>query len=106
MSGGSTGATTGKGRDMAADVRANEERARRIRLCRWEADRWRRQAGHVRDHATLPHLDAAAQATLLRSADWCEDTAAYWEAGAREYKTMDTPTQPNPNPTENEPCSQ
>lgn len=83
---------------MAAETMIEEKRARGIALCRWEAERWRREAGNVREHATPPHLSPKARATLLRSADWCEDTAAYWEAGAREYETQDTPTQPNPDP--------
>ncbi len=72
---------------MATEVMTNEERARHVRLCRWEAERWRRQAGHIRNHATLPHLTSVARATLLRSAASCNDEAAHWEAGAREYET-------------------
>lgn len=74
-SGRSTGVPTGRVPDMAAETMAEEERARHITMCRWEADRWRRQAGHIRDHATL-----------LRNSDICEQEAAYWEAGAREHE--------------------
>lgn len=72
---------------MGTEALIEEKRARSIALCRWEAERWRREAVLVRNRATLPHLDGMARATLLRSADWCEGTAAYWEAGAREYET-------------------
>ena len=83
---------------MTAEVMSEEQRARGIALCRWEADRWRREAANVRNHATLPHLSPEARSTLLRSADRSDDEAAYWEAGAREYETQDTPTQPNADP--------
>ena len=72
---------------MAAEVTIGKKHARGVALCRGEAERWRREAGNVRDHATLPHLDPVARATLLRSADRCDEEAAYWERGARSYGT-------------------
>lgn len=74
---------------MAVDIMAEEERARHIRLCRSEAERWRRQASLIRDHATLPHLTSVARATLLHSAASCDDEADHWEAGARAYEAQD-----------------
>ena len=76
---------TGRRHDMAPEPTSEEKRARGIALCRWQAARWRREAAHVREHATLPHLSPEARATLLRSAERSDDEAAYWEAGAREY---------------------
>ncbi len=75
--------------DRTTETMSEERRARGIALCRGEAERWRREAGNVRNHAALPHLDAAARATLLRSADRCDDEAAFWEAGARDCKAQD-----------------
>lgn len=75
---------------MAAEVMAGKKRARGIALCRGEAERWRREAANVRNHAALPQLDAVASATLLRSAARCDDEAACWEAGARDYGTHST----------------
>ena len=72
---------------MAAAAMSEEQRARGIALCRGEAERWRREAANVREHATLPHLNPKARATLLRSADRSDDEAAYWEAGARDCET-------------------
>ena len=76
---------------MAAEALTEEKRARGIALCRWEAERWRREAANVREHATLPHLSPEARATLLRSADRSDDEAAYWEAGVRDYEIQDAP---------------
>ena len=76
---------------MAAEAMTEEKRARGIALCRWEAERWRREAANVREHATLPHLSPEARATLLRSADRSDDEAAYWEAGVRDYEIQDAP---------------
>ena len=76
---------------MAAAAMSGEQRARGIALCRGEAERWRREAANIRDHATLPHLSPEARATLLRSADRSDDEAAYWEAGARDYETQGAP---------------
>ena len=72
---------------MTAEPTSEEKRVRGIALCRWEAERWRREAANVREHATLPHLSPEARAILLRSAERSDDEAAYWEAGAREYDT-------------------
>lgn len=72
---------------MAAEVTTGEKRTRSIALCRGEAERWRREAANVREHATLPHLSPEARTTLLRSADRSDDEAAYWEAGARDHET-------------------
>ena len=74
---------------MAAEAMTGEQRARGTALCRGEAEWWRREAANVRNHAALPHLDAAARATLLRSADRCDDEAVYWEAGAQDCKALD-----------------
>lgn len=76
---------------MAAELMSEEKRIRGIALCRGEAERWRREAANVRNHATLPHLSPEARATLLRSADRSDDEAAYWEAAARDYETQDAP---------------
>lgn len=72
---------------MGTEAMTEEKRARGIALCRKEAERWLGEASLIRDHAARPHLDDAVRAILLRNAAWCEDTAVYWEAGARDYET-------------------
>lgn len=67
-------------------ARTPEQQARGRALCLAEADRWSRQAAHVREHAAQAHLAQEVSAALLRSAERCDGDAAYWEAGAREYE--------------------
>lgn len=55
--------------------------ARSNAICRTSAREWRAQAGHLREHAKQPHLTPAAAAALLRSAESCDEQAAWWKAG-------------------------
>lgn len=53
-----------------------------VQACLHEAQRWRQQAANLREHAALPRLTEAARSSLLYSAEWSDQTAAHWEAGA------------------------
>ena len=65
----------------------DEEHAFQCRSYLDSAARWRREAENLRDHAALPRLAPEASATLLRNAEWAEQTALYWEAGAEDYRS-------------------
>ncbi len=67
---------------MAQLVKTAEEHACSMRFCHGEAARWRRQAGHVRTHAALPHLSPGARAAVLESAASCDAQASWWDTGA------------------------
>ena len=53
-----------------------------VEACLREAQRWRQEAANLREHASLPRLAGAVSSSLLYSAEWSDQTAAYWEAGA------------------------
>jgi len=67
---------------MVIAVTAAEARARSVAICLARADDWRRQAGHLRDHAAQPHVAPDVSAVLLREAAAAEQMAALWLAGA------------------------
>jgi len=67
---------------MDTTVTATEARARSVAICLTRADDWRRQAGHLRDHAAQPHVAPDVSAVLLREAAAAKQMAALWLAGA------------------------
>lgn len=64
-----------------------DERVRQYRSCLDSAARWRQEAENLRSHAALPRLAVEASAALLRNAEWAEQTASYWQAGAEDYRS-------------------
>ena len=54
------------------------------RSCLASADAWRRQAGHLREHATVASLTADQAGVLLREADAADRQADLWDLGAKE----------------------
>ena len=55
------------------------------RSCLASADRWRRQAEQVRDHAGRSYLRPQQREALLAEADACDRQADWWLAGADNY---------------------
>lgn len=53
--------------------------------CLRSVERWRRQAGHVREHAQRRHLRPGQREMLLREAEACDRQANWWLAGAGDY---------------------
>lgn len=53
--------------------------------CLVSADRWRRQAEQVREHAKRSYLQPGQRKTLLAEADACDRQADWWAAGAYDY---------------------
>jgi hypothetical protein len=47
---------------------------------------WRRQAGHLRQHAAIPHLTEQQRLSLLREAEAADHQAEMWLAGAIETR--------------------
>jgi hypothetical protein len=64
-----------------ASVSVHSEAAR---SCRASAEAWRRQAGHLREHATAAYLTADKAGVLLREADAADRQADLWDLGAQE----------------------
>lgn len=56
------------------------QHAQTFTSCLARAEDWRRQAGHLRDHAALPHLAASVSAVLLREALAADQMTEYWMA--------------------------
>jgi len=54
------------------------------RSCLASADAWRRQAGHLREHATAAYLTTDQASVLLREADAADRQADLWDLGAKE----------------------
>ena len=54
------------------------------RSCLASADAWRRQAVHLREHATTGYLTADQAGVLLREADAADRQADLWDLGAKE----------------------
>ena len=54
------------------------------RSCLASADAWRRQAVHLREHATAGYLTADQAGVLLREADAADRQADLWDLGAKE----------------------
>ena len=65
-------------------VQLEDDRTGSPRSYLGSADAWRRNAGHVREHAARPHLDPQARAALLREADTCEKQANMSQAEAED----------------------
>ncbi len=57
-----------------------------VRSCLLSNAAWRRQAGHLRWHAELPHLDEQQRARLLREAEAADRQADMWLEGAIEAR--------------------
>ena len=53
--------------------------------CLRSAEEWRRQAGHVREHAQLRLLHPGQREMLLREAEACDRQADWWLTGAEDY---------------------
>jgi len=50
--------------------------------CLASAERWRRQAQHVREHADRSYLQPQQRKALLAEAEACDRQADWWVAGA------------------------
>lgn len=55
------------------------------RSCLASAERWRRQAGHAREHAGRSYLQPPQRKALLAEAEACDRQADWWVAGADDY---------------------
>lgn len=66
---------------MAGSLGSGED-ALQVQACLREAQRWRQQAANLREHASLPRLTETARASLLSNAEWADQTALHWKAGA------------------------
>ena len=66
---------------------SSKENLFQVEACLREAQRWRQEAANLREHASLPRLAGPVSAALLRNADWADQTALHWEAGADDYRT-------------------
>ena len=53
--------------------------------CLASAERWRRQAEHVREHAGRSYLQPRQRKALLAEAQACDRQADWWVAGADDY---------------------
>lgn len=53
--------------------------------CLASAERWRRQAEHVREHAGRSYLQPRQRKALLAEAEACDRQADWWVAGADDY---------------------
>ena len=53
--------------------------------CLSSAEQWRRQAGHLRDHAQRGYLRPEQREALLAEAEACDRQADWWVAGADDY---------------------
>ena len=53
--------------------------------CLANADRWRRQAQHVREHARRTYLRPQQREALLAEAEACDRQADWWHVGADDY---------------------
>ena len=53
--------------------------------CLASADRWRRQAEQVREHAERSYLLPRQREALLAEAEACDRQADWWVAGADDY---------------------
>lgn len=53
--------------------------------CLASADRWRRQAEQVREHAGRSYLQPGQRRALLAEAEACDRQADWWVAGADDY---------------------
>jgi hypothetical protein len=62
------------------------ERNPAIRSCLESNNAWRRQACHLREHATRPHLTDRQRAVLSREADAADRQADMWLNGAIEAR--------------------
>jgi len=54
------------------------------RSCLASAEAWRRQAVHLREHATAAYLTTDQASVLLREADAADRQADLWNRGAKE----------------------
>ena len=53
--------------------------------CLSSAEQWRRQAGHLREHAQRGYLRPEQREALLAEAEACDRQADWWVAGAEDY---------------------
>jgi hypothetical protein len=55
------------------------------RSCLASAERWRRQAEHIRTHAARSYLKPDQRGALLTEAEACDRQADWWLDGADAY---------------------
>lgn len=80
----SIGAQTGRTSEMDNVSTPGRKRAQTITDCLAQAEDWRREAGHLRDHTAQPHLAPGVSAVLLREAVTADQMVECWMTAAEK----------------------